>query len=211
MDRHKIGFIVGMKAEARLLRKTGFMVGVGGGMPEGAAHAAERLIAQGATYLISFGLAGGLNPAMPPGTVLVPSVVMEGEVIYSCDPQLVVFLGGVTITAIFAGTEIAVTAAQKSGLFAATKADAVDLESGAVARTACAHNLPFAVLRAVADPAWRDLPPAASIALNAAGKISLLPILASVRRNPGQIPALLALARDAKAANAALKKALAAR
>jgi adenosylhomocysteine nucleosidase len=106
-----------------------------------------------------------------------------------------------------AGTAIAVTMAQKAALFTASHADAVDLESGAVARAAKAHNVPFAVLRAIADPAGANLPPAALIALDSGGAIGISRVLASVLRHPQQIPALLQLARDAQAA----RKALAAR
>jgi len=34
-------------------------------------------VAQGATALVSFGLAGGLDPALIPGAVVVPAEVME--------------------------------------------------------------------------------------------------------------------------------------
>jgi adenosylhomocysteine nucleosidase len=208
MDRSKIGFVVGLKAEAALLRGSGFLVGIGGGEPKGAAIAAESLVAKGAEALISFGLAGGLNPALPPGAILVPSILIENEMVFQCDAELVNWLGGATINAMLGGTEIAVTAAQKSAMFVASKADAVDLESGAVARVAKAAGLPFAVLRAVADPASRDLPPAALIALNAAGKIRLLPILTSVLQNPQQIAGLISLAGDASKARTALIKKL---
>jgi adenosylhomocysteine nucleosidase len=208
MDRSEIGFVVGLTAEARLLRGAGFRVGIGGGTPEGAGRAAATLVATGAAALVSFGLAGGLNPALPPGSLVVPTYVIEGETRFQCDSALVNWLGGATTESLLAGVEIAITAAQKSALFSNAKAAAIDLESGAVARVAKTHNLPFAVLRAVADPAARTLPSAALIALNAAGNISLLPILASVLRNPAQIPTLLALGRDAAQARAALLKKL---
>jgi adenosylhomocysteine nucleosidase len=104
-----------------------------------------------------------------------------------------------------AGAAIAVTVAEKKSLFEATGADAIDLESGAVARVAAARGVPFAVLRAVADPAERNLPPAALVALDRSGRIGFLRVLASVFGNPAQIPGLLALARDAAAARRALK------
>jgi len=204
MEIEKIGFVVGLTAEMALFKGTPFMGGVGGGTPQGAADAAELLITEGAEALVSFGLAGGLNPGLAPGAVLVPERVVEGDNGYGCDPALVAWLGGATVSAMLGGEKIVVTAAEKAALFAASGADAVDLESGAVARVAFTHGLPFAVLRAVADPAGRTLPPAALIALNAAGQIGFLRVLASVLRNPAQIPALLALARQAAAARRAL-------
>jgi adenosylhomocysteine nucleosidase len=141
---------------------------------------------------------------LAPGAVLVPERVVEGENSYLCDPALIAWLGGATMGIMLGGEKIAVTAAEKAALFAASGADAIDLESGAVARAAIAHGIPFAVLRAVADPAGRTLPPAALIALNRSGQIGFLRVLASVLRHPGQIPPLLALARHAAAAKRAL-------
>jgi adenosylhomocysteine nucleosidase len=78
------------------------------------------------------------------------------------------------------------------------------MESGAVGAACARHGLPFAVLRAVCDPAGRSLPPAALAALDNAGRIGFLNVTASVILHPGQIPALLALARDAARARKTL-------
>ncbi len=199
-----IGFVTGLTAEARLLEKTGFLVAAGGGWPDGAYRAAERLIGQGAEALVSFGLAGGLAPGAAPGTLLVPHAVAEGAENYPCDRALIAFLGGPAGETILAGTDIAATVAQKTALYRATRIGAVDLESGSVARAARAHGLPFAVLRAIADPATRTLPPAALVPLTQSGAIDLPRILRSVLANPAQIPALIGLARDAGKARAAL-------
>jgi len=204
MDRSKIGFVVGLSAEAKLLRRSGFRVGIGGGLPAGAARAAEKLVLEGAIALVSFGLAGGLNPRLPPGAILVPRSVIDDGTIFSCDPGLIEGLGGANAESVMSASQVAETAADKIQLFAQTKAEAIDLESGAVARVAALKNIPFAVLRAVADPAARNLPPAALIALNGAGEIGFLSVLASVFRNPAQIPALIALGQDAAKARAAL-------
>ena len=80
----------------------------------------------------------------------------------------------------------------------------LDLESGAVARIAQAYELPFVVVRAICDPAERDLPPAALVALDPDGEIGLLPVMRSLMRQPGQIIELLTLARDAALARRAL-------
>jgi len=206
MNLAKTGFITGLAAEAALLKDTPFMVAAGGGTPAGATTAAQKLIDQGAEALISFGLAGGLNPVLKPGTLVIPACVNNTP----CDATLIAWLGGATCQNLYAGTSIAVTAAQKSALFASTNADAIDLESAAVATAAQAAQIPFACLRAIADPATRTLPPAALIALNTTGEIALRPILASLARNPLQLPALIALARDAAKARKALVQKIAA-
>ncbi len=193
-----IGFVTGLTAEARLLR--GRLVAVGGGMPAGARAAAERLIACGAEGLVSFGLAGGLDPALMPGTIVIPRAVLVDEVRHAA----AALVGASTHDLMVQTDAVLATVADKAAAFAATGAAAVDLESGAVAQAAAAHGLPFAVLRAVCDPAERDLPPAALVALDDAGAIGLLRVLASLARHPVQLPALLRLAGDAAKARRAL-------
>jgi adenosylhomocysteine nucleosidase len=204
MEGAKIGFVVGLNAEAKLLRRYSARVGIGGGFPAGAARAAEKLVGEGASALVSFGLAGGLNPALPPGAVLVPQSVIDGGEIYPCDPALIEWLGGANAKCMMSAKLVAETASEKTALFKATQAEAIDLESGAVARIAAGAKIPFAVLRAVADPAARNLPPAALIALNGAGEIGFLTVLASVFKKPAQIPALITLGQDAAKARSAL-------
>ncbi|MDE8350304.1 MAG: hypothetical protein POG74_12650 [Acidocella sp.] len=193
MNPASIGFITGLTAEAALLKNTPFMVGVGGGTPQGAAGAAQQLIGQGVLALISFGLAGGLNPHLAPGTIIIPRYINHA----ACDVGLTNWLGGATHERIYAGDAIAITAAEKLQAHHTHRADAVDLESGAVAEIAARLGVPFAALRAIADPATRTLPPAALIALNAAGQIKPMPILWSILQNPSQVPKLIALANDA--------------
>ena len=87
-----------------------------------------------------------------------------------------------------------------------TGAAAVDLESGAVAQIAVRNRLPFAVLRAICDPADRALPPSPSPRSTARAGCAWSAMLAAILRHPGQVPALLALGQDAAAARAALLK-----
>src|ERR1700692_4194513 len=125
MEPGKIGFVTGLAAEARLLRDKGFLVGIGGGLPDGAYRAADTLVAQGALALVSFGLAGGLAPGIAPGDLLVPTEVIEGPRNYPCDDALMQFLGGPTGRPIAAGHKIAATVHDKSTLYRRTRADAI--------------------------------------------------------------------------------------
>jgi adenosylhomocysteine nucleosidase len=195
---------VGLRAEARIAARFGYPVLAGGGAPEGAAEAASRLAARGARALVSFGLAGGLDPSLRAGRLIIPSAVLAQTDRLSADPLIAERFGGLTGHLLLAGSAIASDAASKCHLRATTRADAIDLESGAVARTAVACGLPFVVVRAICDPADRDLPPAALIALDAAGGVGFRAVVRSVLRQPGQLPDLLALARDAMLARRAL-------
>ncbi len=191
-------------AEARIARRLGCPVAIGGGTALGAEAAVQRLISEGVRGLISFGLAGGLDPALRPGTLLVPSEVIVSGVKYPSDAELMVRLGGATPHLLLADEAVAASPEDKRRLHRATAAAALDVESGVVARIATAHHMPFAVLRAICDPAERALPSAATAALDAQGRIDLRRILSVLARHPDQLVALFALAADAARARRAL-------
>jgi adenosylhomocysteine nucleosidase len=196
--------VVGMAAEARIARRLGWPVAIGGGTANGAQSAANELAQQGCGSLISFGLAGGLDPVLRPGAVVVPTTVIAGGQRYAADVDLSRMLGGPTPHVILGCDAIAASVADKTRLREQTGAAAVDLESGAVARVAALRGIPFAVLRAICDPAERALPPAALAALNARGGIAIWRVLAAIVAHPGQLPALITLAADATMARRSL-------
>jgi adenosylhomocysteine nucleosidase len=129
--------------------------------------------------------------------VIVARDVMSDSGRFAADVALGAAFGGITGQTVLAGTAVVADAATKRALLTATGAQAVDLESGAVVTVARAFGLPFAVVRAVCDPAERDLPPAALVALNPDGAIGAERVLWSLVRRPGQILELLAVGRDA--------------
>jgi adenosylhomocysteine nucleosidase len=85
-----------------------------------------------------------------------------------------------------------------------TQALAVDLESEIVARMATTLGLPFIVLRAIADTARRDLPPASLVPLSVGGKPNVSRVFASVLRRPFQLAEMIGLAQETRMALSAL-------
>jgi adenosylhomocysteine nucleosidase len=201
--------LAGLEAEARILRRLGVPAETSGADPARAERLAARLLAEGADAILSFGIAGALAPGLAPGTILLPRrVVTEAGERYAADETL---RDGIArrLTAMGVPFEerdllgrdaIAATAAEKSNLFRRTGAVAVDLESHAAARAASRAGKDFAALRAVADPAAFDLPPAALVGLGRDGRPALLPVLGALARAPAQLPALIRLALLTRAA-----------
>lgn len=164
---------------------------------------AMRLADAGATTLMSFGLAGGLDPRLRPGDVLRPNAIVDaasGAVVEARGPS-----AGTAIQRLVQTDHIVATPAAKAALRDRCAAEAVDMESYAVAEVARACGLAFVVLRAVGDAYDRALPPAALAATRPDGGLALGGVLASLLRRPGQLPALLALGRDADLGLARLK------
>ena len=164
-------------------------------------------MARGASGLVSFGLAGGLDPSLAAGDLVIPAMVIEGDDSFAADPTLAARFGAMQPARALAGTVALASIAAKRAAWEASGAAIVDLESGAVARVASRHGLPFAVLRAVCDPAGRALPPLALAALDAGGRIGARRVIISLLRHPAQLPALILLARDAMRARATLRRA----
>jgi adenosylhomocysteine nucleosidase len=204
-----LGVVVGMEAEAALIRAVAphALIGISGATARGARAAVADLLGRGAGAILSFGLAAGLDPALRAGAVLVPGRVLlpDGRRL-AADPVLLDWLGhgrpDVVPTDLAHSDDVIVTAGCKGARFRRTGCAGLDMESGFVAEGATRAGVPFAVLRVVCDPAGRSLPPAAVLALQPDGGIGMGRILASVLRHPSQIPALIALGRDAACARA---------
>lgn len=204
MIANRLGIVVGMTSEARIARGTGCALAVGGGSPLGARRMAQRLVEDGANALISFGLAGGLDPALTAGALLLPRAVLSQDTAFPCDEAICAALEGERIDYVLAGHEVVATAVDKAQLWRESGAGAVDLESGAVAEVAAASGLPFAVMRAVCDPATRDLPRAAVEALDEQGRVAPLKMAAILARHPSEFIGLVALGLDAVRARKSL-------
>lgn len=199
----------GLAAEARIARAAGFQVIVGAGDPLRTATLVAAA-AREAKCLVSFGVAGGLAPHLRPGDVILSTEVIGSDRRWLPAPQfhremaeLAPRIGAVAGPVLGAGDIIA-TEQDKRRAWQDTGALAVDLESAIVARTAETVGIPFLVLRTVADPATRDLPPAALIPLAENGTPALRRVLADVVRRPSQIAALFGLARETRQALTAL-------
>ena len=207
-----LGVVVGLRAEARLIpARLGWRMAVAGGHGRaGAERAAASLIADGVDGLLSFGLAGGLSPIYQPGDLLIPDTVIdEHNERHETEGRYRVRLGPGSRAPLLARDAVIATAAAKRAAFESSGCVAVDLESGAVARAARQAYLPFAVFRAVCDPAERDLPAAALAALDAHGTVGIGRVARSLLTQGGQVTDLLALARDAARARRALAARLA--
>jgi adenosylhomocysteine nucleosidase len=205
--------VTGLRAEARIARRAGFSIVCAGGIPAHTAAALGQAVGGGgATGLVSFGICGGLAPALAPGTLVCARAVIAADgTRYPVDEVWRARLPdwpGAVDGDVFGGDAIVGTAAEKTALHARTGAVAVDLESATVAQAATLAGFPFLVIRAIADPAERDLPPAAYIRLTPDGAPNLGKILASVLGGPGQIAALVRIARDARLAFRTLNRAV---
>jgi adenosylhomocysteine nucleosidase len=213
------GIVTGLVAEADCLRGATLneavpIVFCSGGSAERARDGARQLAGDGVAGLVSFGIAGGLDPHLRPGTILLPHFVLaengtrfetarEWRERVSAEAGKNLSIAAGTI----AGRDRPVLGAQeKRALFEKTGAAAVDMESHAVAEVAREAGLPFLAVRAIADPAARSVPPWALAGIGPEGQTRPLAVLAEIAFRPWEWPALFHLARDTAAAMAGLRR-----
>jgi len=165
--------------------------------------------------LVSFGICGGLDPELRPGDLVLADTVLTGDgtrhpASAEQRPALEARLSGLSFR-IAAGPLLGqdrplAGAADKGARFAASGALAVDMESHGVARAARAAGLPFLVVRAIADPAERNLPRAALKAIGPDGRLKLVSALAAMYLRPWESPAVVRLAYETRLAFDTLEK-----
>ncbi|MBM3488261.1 MAG: hypothetical protein FJX67_16775, partial [Alphaproteobacteria bacterium] len=169
----RIGIVTGLQSEAALIAPEAdddaAVICLGPG-PRAAADGARALIADGAGALVSFGTAGGLDPALATGTIVIgEAVVIPDGTRLAAHPEWVARaegalapLGGIRRGAVYGSAAVIGLVRKKKRIFTATGALALDMESHAVARVAEAAGLPFLAVRVVLDPASRAIPSAAA-------------------------------------------------
>jgi adenosylhomocysteine nucleosidase len=209
----RVGFVCGLAGERRIVERLGggALYAVTGAQAARTETCAQDLIARGAQALVSFGVAGGLDPTMREGDVVVSAAVTDGTETWSGDARWAERVrtrcvdGRRRDGALLQATTAVSTPREKAGAFARTGAVAVDMESAGVARAATAANLSFIVVRAIADTATHRLPPFAATAIDADGRSPLGPILRGLAADPASIASLVSLAFASRRAFAALR------
>jgi len=167
-----------------------------------AAAAAQALVDSGVSALMTFGMAGGLDPALKPGSVVIPCELLSSDgaryaacrswrerVAAAVSPLCAVSEGN-----LLTSTQAIDTPADKAEALRRTGAAAVDMESAAVAEVAAKHHLPFIAVRVIVDTA-ADFLPRAVVAASRAGRVRFARLIGGLILAPREIGGLLRLAK----------------
>lgn len=220
----RIGFVTGLLSEQQTLFDAGGhlvppvrpLTACAGASQERAEKCAARLVSEGAELLISFGIAGGLDPAYKTGDIIVASSVKlaQGSELVFDERQrdrLISLLlnAGFSVWAgmILGVDQVIADPQEKSILHHRTSAAAVDMESAGVAQAAFRHNVDFLALRVIADTADEVIPSSALGAISDTGEAKPWPVIKGLMRHPTEIPKIRKLAKSSRIAHATLAKA----
>jgi adenosylhomocysteine nucleosidase len=219
-----VGVVCALAAEARHLGPAtrrqeshrrladGTLLAVSGMGGAAAAQSAKALVDAGATALASWGMAGGLDPALAAGTIFLPSEVISPagaavETARDWRERLGAALAAqkpLTQGRLLTSRTAIGSPAGKATLFRETGAAAVDMESSAVAEVARAHQLPFIAVRVIVDSAADALPQAVTAAADSEGHLHIWRLMGALARTPADLAPLLRLARRYRTANRSL-------
>jgi adenosylhomocysteine nucleosidase len=204
VDPRPILIVTGLVQEARIAAGPGMAVICSSSDPNQLRALLTTIDSTSIRGVISFGVAGGLDPSLKTGDVVVATEVMAGDTRWLAGLSLTeaqiasIALGRRRVVrGLLAGVEEVVAASDcKAALHSETGAAAVDMESHIAAAYAAEANIPFAALRVISDPAHRALPVAARRAIKPNGDLDLVQIMGSVVRNPRSLRALVSTGID---------------
>lgn len=206
--------VTGLFSEARIAAGPGMTVICSSSDPGQLRAQLEAFDHTSVRGIISFGIAGGLDPSLRAGDLVVANEIMMGERRFATTPALSENLvertnigrhrivGG----AIVGAEEVILDPRDKVLLHEETGATAVDMESHIAAAYAASVGLPFAAVRVINDPASRSLPALALNALKPNGNICPRKVLRGLAREPSVIPSLMRTAHDFNRAIATLRR-----
>lgn len=204
VDPRPILIVTGLLQEARIAAGPGMAVVCSSSDPQQLRALLTVFDPSTIRGVISFGVAGGLDPSLKSGDVVVATEVMAGDARWlaglslSEDQIAGIALGRRRVVrGGLAGVEEIVAAQScKAALRSVTGAAAVDMESHIAAAYAAENDLPFAALRVISDPATRALPALARTAIKPNGDIDLRMIFQGLVRNPRHLRALVSTGID---------------
>jgi adenosylhomocysteine nucleosidase len=179
-----------------------------------ATRAAESLMDAGAGALLSWGTAAALDRQLGLGDLVLPREVLSREGHrFSTDSRWRDRLCGILEngSGCHAGTvaeadSVLESADDKLLLHTLSGALIADMESAAIAEVCQGTGCSLLVVRAVSDRVATRIPDCALAAVDANGDVKLARCLGSLLLAPGDLPALLRLARGFRAACAALSR-----
>ncbi len=223
----RLGIVAAMADEARILSESKepadprgevlirgtALLKLSGMGPENARSATRRLIDQGVSALVSWGIAGGLNPTLYAGCLIIPrNVIAADGSVYPTDTAWRERLSGSLAARVAVNDgdlaecdSIIADKPKKLKILAQTGAAGIDMESAAVAREAVKAGIPFLAVRAIADTLEAPVPVSALESIDAFGRVRLFRLMLRLVSRPGEIAGLIRLGKNYRAALKALQ------
>jgi adenosylhomocysteine nucleosidase len=176
--------LAGQRADVRILE-------TGMGRRNAAAALTQTLAASPPRLVLTCGFAGGLNPSL-----FIGDLIFEAEDDFPLRARLLAT--GARPARLHCADAIAATAQAKRRLHAATSADAVEMESGAIREVCRQAGVACATLRVISDTVREDLPFDFNQFTHADQSLNLPKLLLALAGSPSKLGGLLKLRRNCR-------------
>ena len=165
----------------------------GMGRDNAARSVRAALAGQRPKLVLTCGFAGGLNPDLATGTV-----------VYAADAETglgpLLLAAGARPARFHCARQVACTAASKRAAWAATGADAVEMESQAIRALCLEQNIPSATVRVILDSVSEDLPLDFNLLMTPDQRLDIVKLTLALMKSPAKAGALLRLGRQSRSA-----------
>ena len=140
--------------------------------------------------VVLFGYAGGLDPKLESGDVVVEISSPKNNLPNFSD----IYDRQCKVGSFFAQDAIASTPEEKKKLFEITKCDAVDMESSSLTQVCASYGISVIIIKAISDTQTTRLPVDFSKFMQERGRVKLISLILHIITHPWIIPGMLNLA-----------------
>lgn len=170
---------------------------------QNARHALEQALLEGTPgCVLTCGYAGGLNPALPP-----EAIVLDASPDFPLTQKLL--QAGARSGTYHCAPKVAITAQEKAALYAQTRCDAVEMESGIIRELCLKRGIPAATVRVISDTAQENLPLDFNTLMTPEMNMHFGKLALALVKSPGKIPELIRFGNRVKSSAQKLAQTLA--
>ena len=187
----KIGIVVGLKSEERSIPKNNNIF-VARGYGQEAYKAAKKVLKNNIDLIISFGLAGGMNPKIKNSEIIIPKKIFNEKFKFhktsyffnsylekKCKEKVISKVNLITSQKIL-------NKKMNTSLI-----DAVDMEADFVFKAAREHNVPFSSVKVIFDDLKNPIPNFLISTINTKGQLKALNLFFLILKKPYRIKNLI--------------------
>ena len=221
---HLIGVVTALRAEASCIVSARIpfnesvrinahsVVWLSGMGASAAQRAAKELCQHGVTALVSFGVAGALDPSLKPGDLVLPDAIYADQqwpvnLVWRDRLQQKLAMDVTVVNGVLASSAEPLTDEKtKQALAQATGACAVDMESAAIAAVAATARIPFIAVRAIIDPVQFSPPQALLSAVYPDGSVNPVRIMTLLLNRSVHFSTLIQMGAGMRAARKTLSR-----
>jgi len=221
---HLIGVVTALRAEASCIVSARIpfdesvrinahtLLWLSGMGASAASKAAKGLCRHGITALVSFGVAGALDPNLKPGDLVLPDAIYADQqwpvnLAWRDRLQQKLAMDVTVVNGVLANSAEPLTNEKtKQDLAQVTGACAVDMESGAIAAVAATACIPFIAVRAIIDPVQFSPPQALLSAVYPDGRVNPVRIMSLLLNRSVHLSTLIQMGAGMRAARKTLSR-----